>query len=127
MILNEPVSDSWAIRHQDSKCENMSYSLIIDRDKLRDERDQLKIQSRNLTEEMELLQSQYNAMAASRDKLQEEVNRLKLSKTGKKCTHARHFNGFLDSLLWTGKLILDSENGLGWITGCSCTPLSTRH
>nr|XP_040020304.1 CD209 antigen-like protein C isoform X1 [Gasterosteus aculeatus aculeatus] len=86
LILGVVAHNSWAIRHQDSKCENMSYSLIIDRDKLRDERDQLKIQSRNLTEEMELLQSQCNAMAVSRDKLQEEVNRLKLSKTDEPCS-----------------------------------------
>ncbi|KAL6108944.1 uncharacterized protein ACO6RY_12185 [Pungitius sinensis] len=85
LILGVVAHNSWAISHQDSKCENLSYSLTIDRDHLRDERDQLKIQSSNLIKEMEVLQSQYNATAVSRDKLQEEVNRLNLSKTDKPC------------------------------------------
>ncbi|KAK9513496.1 hypothetical protein VZT92_027023 [Zoarces viviparus] len=71
--------------HLDLKCENLIYNLTIDRDTLRDERDQLKINSGNLTKEMEVLQSQYNAMAESRDKLQQEVNRLNLSRTDQPC------------------------------------------
>ncbi|KAM6936690.1 uncharacterized protein PEZ65_006746 [Lycodopsis pacificus] len=82
LILGVVAHNSRAIGdRQDSMCENLIYSLTIDRDTLRDERDQLKINSGNLTKEMEVLQSQYNAMAESRDKLQEEVNRLNLSRT----------------------------------------------
>lgn len=93
MIL-KLVADSGAISHWDVKCENLIYSLTVDRDNLRNELDQLKIQSSNLTRDMEVLQSQYNTMAASRDKLQEEVIRLNetlrtrskdSNRTGKKC------------------------------------------
>ncbi|XP_075937543.1 uncharacterized protein LOC142938183 isoform X1 [Anarhichas minor] len=82
LILGVVAHNSRAIGdHQDSKFENLIYSLTIDKDTLRDERDQLKINSGNLTKEMEVLQSQYNAMAESRDKLQEEVNELNLNRT----------------------------------------------
>ncbi|XP_068591404.1 CD209 antigen-like protein C [Cebidichthys violaceus] len=86
LILGVVAHNSRAIGyHQDSKFENLIYSLTIDRDTLRDELDQLKINSGNLTKEMEVLQSQYNAMAESRDKLQEEVNRLNLNRTDQSC------------------------------------------
>lgn len=100
LIPNE-LADSKAIGHQDSKCENLISSLIMDRDALRDERDQMKVNYVNLTKEMEVLQSQYNAMAVSRDALQEEVNRFNVSKKGKKCTDARNenLNGTVVSLL----------------------------
>uniref|UniRef100_A0A8C2X038 C-type lectin domain-containing protein n=1 Tax=Cyclopterus lumpus TaxID=8103 RepID=A0A8C2X038_CYCLU len=62
------VKYSKAIGHQDSKCENRISSLTADRDALRDERYQLKLDSINLTKEMEV-----------RDTLQEEVNRLNLN------------------------------------------------
>ncbi|XP_070768269.1 CD209 antigen-like protein C [Enoplosus armatus] len=74
-----------AISHWETKYESWIYNLTKDRDALRDERDQLKIHSSNLTKEMEVLQSQYNTVAASRDKLQEEVNRLNISRTGTSC------------------------------------------
>lgn len=76
LILGVVAHNSGAISHWDVKCENLIYSLTVDRDNLRNELDQLKIQSSNLTRDMEVLQSQYNTMAASRDKLQEEVIRL---------------------------------------------------
>ncbi|XP_075937544.1 CD209 antigen-like protein C isoform X2 [Anarhichas minor] len=86
LILGVVAHNSRAIGdHQDSKFENLIYSLTIDKDTLRDERDQLKINSGNLTKEMEVLQSQYNAMAESRDKLQEEVNELNLNRTDQPC------------------------------------------
>lgn len=75
-------ADARAISHRDTKCENLIYNLTKDKDALRDERDQLKIHSSNLTKEMEVLQSQYSAVAASRDELQEMVKNL--SRTGEK-------------------------------------------
>ncbi|XP_070768367.1 CD209 antigen-like protein C [Enoplosus armatus] len=74
-----------AISHWETKYESWIYNLTKDRDALRDERDKLKIHSSNLTKEMEVLQSQYNTVAASRNKLQEEVNRLNISRTDKPC------------------------------------------
>ncbi|XP_054477167.1 CD209 antigen-like protein C [Anoplopoma fimbria] len=85
VILGVVAHNSRTIGHQDSKCLTLIYSLTIDRNTLRDERDQLKINSSNLTKEMEVLQSQYNAMAVSRDNLQEEIHRLNLSRTDKPC------------------------------------------
>ncbi|XP_068425648.1 hepatic lectin-like [Clinocottus analis] len=85
LILVVVAHNSKALGHQDSKCANVIYSLTADRDTLRDERDQLKLKSINLTEEMELLQTRYNAVAVSRDTLQEEVNRLNLSRRDEPC------------------------------------------
>lgn len=89
LILNELVADTSAINQWDTKYENLISELTKGRDNLRDERDQLMIQSSNLTKEMEILQSQYSAVVASRDKLQEELNKLKVNGTGKKCASAR--------------------------------------
>ncbi|XP_059195613.1 C-type lectin domain family 10 member A-like isoform X1 [Centropristis striata] len=72
LILGVVAHNSSAIGHRDSMCENMIDSLTADRESLRAERDQLKDTSSNLTKEIEALQSQYKAVAASRDKLQEE-------------------------------------------------------
>lgn len=83
MISNELAADTSAINQWDTKYNNLIYEITKGRDKMRDERDQLKIHSSNLTQEMELLQGQYNSVVASRDKLQEEVNRFN-NKTGKK-------------------------------------------
>ncbi|XP_018535589.1 CD209 antigen-like protein E [Lates calcarifer] len=67
------------------ECENLVYNLTKDRDALRDERDQLKRNSSSLKKELDVLQSQYKAVAASRDKLQEDVRRLNHSKTERIC------------------------------------------
>ncbi|XP_042346025.1 C-type lectin domain family 4 member E-like [Plectropomus leopardus] len=92
LILGVVAHTSGAISHWDVKCENLIYSLTVDRDNLRNELDQLKIKSNNMTKDMEVLQSQYNAMAANRDKLQEEVTMLnqtlrskESNKTGQTC------------------------------------------
>ncbi|XP_071324754.1 hepatic lectin-like [Trachinotus anak] len=65
--------------------QNLVYNLTKDRDALRNERDQLRINSSSLTKVLEVLQSQYNTVAASRDELQEEVRRLNLSLQEKVC------------------------------------------
>uniref|UniRef100_A0A8C2X300 C-type lectin domain-containing protein n=1 Tax=Cyclopterus lumpus TaxID=8103 RepID=A0A8C2X300_CYCLU len=84
LILGVVAHNSKAIGHQDSKCENRISSLTADRDALRDERYQLKLDSINLTKEMEVL----------RDTLQEEVNRLNLSKKDEPCQEGwKTFNG----------------------------------
>ncbi|XP_050932194.1 CD209 antigen-like protein E isoform X2 [Lates calcarifer] len=67
------------------ECENLVYNLTKDRDALRDEREQLKRNSSSLNKELDVLQSQYKAVAASRDKLQEDVRRLNHSKTERNC------------------------------------------
>ncbi|KAE8288571.1 CD209 antigen Dendritic cell-specific ICAM-3-grabbing non-integrin 1 [Larimichthys crocea] len=76
-----------AISHWDTKFEKLIYEISKSRDDLRDERDQLKIQCSNLTKEMESLQSQYNTLAASRDKLQEDIDMLTHNRTDKPCNH----------------------------------------
>lgn len=68
------------------ECENLVYNLTKDKDALRDERDQLRINASNLTKAIEVLQSQYNTVSASRDKLQEDVRRLNVSREGRKCS-----------------------------------------
>ncbi|XP_035528397.1 CD209 antigen-like protein C isoform X2 [Morone saxatilis] len=73
------------ISHWDKKYANLIYEITKSRDELTHERDQLKMYSSNLAEEMEVLQSQYDTVAASRDKLQEELNRLNLNRTDKPC------------------------------------------
>ncbi|XP_068426185.1 hepatic lectin-like [Clinocottus analis] len=85
LILVVTAQNSKALGHQDSKGANLIYSLSADKDTLRDERDQLKLKSINLTKETELLQTQYNAVAVSRDTLQEEVNRLIFSRKDEPC------------------------------------------
>ncbi|XP_059195614.1 CD209 antigen-like protein C isoform X2 [Centropristis striata] len=85
LILGVVAHNSSAIGHRDSMCENMIDSLTADRESLRAERDQLKDTSSNLTKEIEALQSQYKAVAASRDKLQEEVNTLNLTRARREC------------------------------------------
>ncbi|XP_059195710.1 CD209 antigen-like protein E [Centropristis striata] len=77
LILGVVAHNSSAIGHQESKCENMIYSLTAEKVPLRAERDQLKVTYSNLTKEMKALQSQYEAVAAGRDKLQEEKNTLR--------------------------------------------------
>ncbi|XP_008303827.1 hepatic lectin-like [Stegastes partitus] len=56
--------------------EKLIQNLTTDNNALRDELKLMKINSSRLTKEMEVLQSQYNTTAASRDNLQQEVNRL---------------------------------------------------
>lgn len=67
----------------------MIYEITKGRDKLKDERDELQTHISNLTQEMEILQNQYLTAAASRDKLQEEINMLSFNKTSKyfDCCH----------------------------------------
>lgn len=64
------------------KCENLVNNLTEDRDTLRDQQDQLRINISSLTKDMEELQSQYETVVASRDALQEELK----SRTGMACT-----------------------------------------
>lgn len=59
----------------DSKFEQLISNLNMDRN-MREELEQMKMNSSNLTEELEVLQSKYNDMAASQDKLQEELKGL---------------------------------------------------
>uniref|UniRef100_A0A8C4EV39 C-type lectin domain-containing protein n=1 Tax=Dicentrarchus labrax TaxID=13489 RepID=A0A8C4EV39_DICLA len=67
------------------KYANLINEITKSRDELKDERDQLKMYSSNLAKEMEVLQSQYDTVAAGRDKLQEELNRYNLNRTDKPC------------------------------------------
>ncbi|XP_030248580.1 C-type lectin domain family 4 member M isoform X2 [Sparus aurata] len=71
-----------AINQWDSKYTDLIHVLTKGRDELRDERDQLKIQSSNLTQELEALRSQYNDVVDSRDKLQEDIKNLHRNRTG---------------------------------------------
>lgn len=89
LFIDSKWTDTSAISHWDTKFEKLIYEISKSRDDLRDERDQLKIQCSNLTKEMESLQSQYNTLAASRDKLQEEIDVLTHNRTGKKCTRRK--------------------------------------
>ncbi|KAL3060534.1 hypothetical protein OYC64_014976 [Pagothenia borchgrevinki] len=66
------VHNSIVLNHMDSKFEQLISNLTMDRN-MREELEQMKMNSSNLTEELEVLQSKYNAMAASQDKLQEEL------------------------------------------------------
>lgn len=54
---------------------------------MREERDQLRTHSSNLTQEMEVLKNKYKSMVASRDELQLELNSLKRNDTGEKLKH----------------------------------------
>nr|AIT83005.1 CD209 antigen [Sparus aurata] len=74
-----------AINQWDSKYTDLIHVLTKGRDELRDERDQLKIQSSNLTQELEALRSQYNDVVDSRDKLQEDIKNLHRNRTDKSC------------------------------------------
>ncbi|XP_053183583.1 C-type lectin domain family 4 member F-like [Scomber japonicus] len=65
--------------------QTMFSSKNAELDAIRDERDQLKMDTRNLTKEMELLQSRFNTVVTMRDELQEEVKRLNLNRTEKLC------------------------------------------
>ncbi|XP_070691453.1 CD209 antigen-like protein C [Pempheris klunzingeri] len=85
IILGMVALNSRAINQRDTKFEYLIYNLTKDRDAVRDERNQLKIHSNNLTKELLILQSQYNSMAASRDELQREVSQLNLSRAEKTC------------------------------------------
>ncbi|XP_062278844.1 low affinity immunoglobulin epsilon Fc receptor-like [Scomber scombrus] len=68
-----------------NQLQTMFSSLNEERDALRDERDQLKMDASNLTKEMELLQSRFNTVVTMRDELQEEVKKLNLNRTNKLC------------------------------------------
>lgn len=65
-------------------CEKRADKLIEDSDALRDELDRLRTNSSRLMKDLKVLQSQYNAVAASRDQLQLEVDRSNESIAGKK-------------------------------------------
>lgn len=81
------LTDTSAINQWDAKQSKMIDELTKGRDDLREERDQLRIHSSNLTQEMEVLKNNYNSMVASRDKLQLELESLKRNDTGEKLTH----------------------------------------
>ncbi|KAI9520397.1 hypothetical protein NQZ68_018705 [Dissostichus eleginoides] len=70
------VHNSIVLNHMDSKFEQLISNLTMDRN-MREELEQMKMNSSNLTEELEVLQSKYNTMAASQDKLQEELKELR--------------------------------------------------
>uniref|UniRef100_A0A3B5A5J2 C-type lectin domain-containing protein n=1 Tax=Stegastes partitus TaxID=144197 RepID=A0A3B5A5J2_9TELE len=86
LILNELVSDASSIGQRNLLLDHMVQrekliqNLTTDNNALRDELKQMKINSSRLTKEMEVLQSQYNTTAASRDNLQQEVKRLNVTK-----------------------------------------------
>lgn len=72
----------------DTKYTNLISEITKGRDSLRDERDELQSHISNLTKEMEMLQDRYTSVAASRDKLQEQINKVTLNQTGKHVTAA---------------------------------------
>lgn len=65
------------------KYTNLITELTKGKESLTAERNQLKTQFSNLTEEMRVLQDQYDSVVAGRDKLQEEVERLTSNRTGR--------------------------------------------
>lgn len=80
------VADTSSVNQWDTKYTELIFEITKGRDKLKDERDELQTHVSNLTKEMEMLQNQYLTAAASRDKLQEEINKSIFNRTGK------HFN-----------------------------------
>ncbi|XP_069549119.1 CD209 antigen-like protein C [Brachyistius frenatus] len=66
-------------------CQKLVHNLTTDKDALRDERDQIKINASRMTNEMQALQSNYITLNASRNALQQQVTKLNQSKTGTLC------------------------------------------
>ncbi|XP_037642044.1 CD209 antigen-like protein B isoform X1 [Sebastes umbrosus] len=76
LILGVVAHNSSAIGQRDLKSESLIHSLMMDRDTMRDERDQLKTNSRNLTKEMNELHSQNNGLHSRYTELQGQNNGL---------------------------------------------------
>ncbi|KAM3613805.1 uncharacterized protein V6R79_005302 [Siganus canaliculatus] len=74
-----------AINQWETRYRNLTQEIAKDRDRANDEHQLLKTQYSNLTNEMETLLRRNEALAASRDKLQEMVTRLNTSNAGKLC------------------------------------------
>ncbi|XP_022609192.1 CD209 antigen-like protein E [Seriola dumerili] len=91
VILALVVQNGSTVRHWNKlqvglmEYQNLVSNLTKDRDALRDERDQLRINSSSLAKDIEVLQSQYNTVAASRDELEEAIRQLNLSTADKHC------------------------------------------
>lgn len=84
--------DREALAAQRDLLKLQTHNLTKDIDTMRDEmgglmreRDSLKIDNKNLSETLNNLQIQYNRVVGFRDRLQEELNTLKLNQTGKIC------------------------------------------
>ncbi|KAK5862573.1 hypothetical protein PBY51_017954 [Eleginops maclovinus] len=77
--------NSSVLNQKDLKREQLISNLTMERNTMRDKLEQINMNSSNLTKEMEVLLSKYNAMAVSQDKLREEVNRLRTNKTSETC------------------------------------------
>lgn len=85
------VADTSSVNQWDAKYTSLIFEITKGRDELKDERDELQTRVSNLTQEMVMLQNRYQTAAASRDKLQEEINKLSFNRTGKHF-NCRHFS-----------------------------------
>ncbi|KAM9309131.1 uncharacterized protein KZ484_025221 [Pholidichthys leucotaenia] len=80
------IADASAIKKQ-GICVGLTNfeKLTQEKDALREELNQVKMNSNQLIKEMEVLRGQYNAVSASRDQLQQKVQKIKCSIAGKVC------------------------------------------
>uniref|UniRef100_H2TG14 C-type lectin domain-containing protein n=3 Tax=Takifugu TaxID=31032 RepID=H2TG14_TAKRU len=85
LTLTLVAHNTSSVNQWDTKYTSLIYEITKGRDSLRDERDELQSHISNLTQEMETLQDQYTSVAASQDKLQEQINKLRLNRTDKPC------------------------------------------
>lgn len=76
--------DTNAINQWDAKYTNMIDELAKGKDDLPAKPDYLKAHPSNLTQELKVLRNQHDTVVASLDKLQKELNRLNLNRTGRK-------------------------------------------
>lgn len=75
-------SERDALRRESDALKSERDALRKERDAFRNELDQLKLDSVNLTKELELLQSRFQTVVASRDELHKEVNWFNQNVTG---------------------------------------------
>lgn len=78
------IVDTNAINQWDAKYTNLMDELTKGKDDLPAKPDHLKAHPSNLTQELKILRNQHDTVVASLDKLQKELNRLNLNRTGRK-------------------------------------------
>lgn len=78
------IVDTSAINQWDAKYTNLIDELTKGKDDLPAKPDYLKAYPSNLTQELKVLRNQHDTVVASLDKLQKELNRLNLNRTGRK-------------------------------------------
>ncbi|KAM9309010.1 CD209 antigen-like protein D [Pholidichthys leucotaenia] len=90
VIFGFVAHNASAIRKQDVRVGLMNFEKLINNltqknYALREELNQVKMNSSQLIKDMEMLRGQYNAVLASRDQLQQEVQKINCSMAGKVC------------------------------------------